>query len=158
MVEFSNPFETNSERKTPNTLRDKCCNSEMKTTFRISVHINVKLLHAEWILVRSGITIGPADPALQGGAPFQGGRKIVRKCGTFFGKLNCCNSNCTRFRLELYIFLDFFRHFHYFVGFRFSRKHLIKLLLRATGGAKWANGAPAGGHPKPTFRHCTSVA
>ena len=105
----------------------------------------------------SGVTIGPADPTLQGGA-VSGGRKIVRKCGTFFGKLNCSNSNCTRFRLELYIFLDFFRHFHYFVGFRFSRKHLIKLLLRATGGAKWANGAPAGGHPKPTFRHCTSVA
>ena len=104
MVEFSNPFETNSERKTPNTLRDKCCNSEMKTTFRISVHINVKLLHAEWILVRSGITIGPADPALQG-APLQGGgRKIARKCGTFFGKLNCSTSKSTGFRLKIYIF------------------------------------------------------
>ena len=51
----------------------------------------------------SGVTIGPADPALQGGA-VSGGRKIARKCGTFFGKLNCSTSKSTRLRLEMYIF------------------------------------------------------
>ena len=63
----------------------------------------------------SGVTIGPADPALQGGA-VSGGRKIARKCGTFYGKLNCSTSKNMRFRPEKYIFLDFHRHFHCLAG------------------------------------------
>ena len=37
--------------------------------------------------IGSGVTIGPEDPAMQGGAVF-GGRQIVKKCGTFSKKLN----------------------------------------------------------------------
>ena len=108
-------------------------------------------MHLQSNLQFSGVTIGPADPALQGGAVL-GGRKIARKCGTFFGKLNCSTSKSTRFKLEMYVFLDFDRHFHYFAGIWFQRKYFIKLSLGATGGAKWATGAPAGGRPYPTLR------
>ena len=83
----------------------------------------------------SGITIGPADPALQGGA-VSGVRKIARKYGTFFEKLNCSTSKSTRFRLEMYIFSDFYRHFHYFAGIWFLMKHLIKLPLGAPNGQR----------------------
>ena len=61
----------------------------------------------------SGVTIGPADPALQGGA-VSGGRKIARKCGTFFGKLNCSTSKSTRFGIEMYIFFRFLPSFSLF--------------------------------------------
>ena len=65
--------------------------------------------------MNSGVTIGPADPALLGGA-VSGGRQIAQKCGTFFGKLNCSTNKSTRFRPEMFVFLDFYRHFHYFAG------------------------------------------
>ena len=56
-----------------------------------------------YFLFSSGVTIGSADPALQGGA-ISGGRKIARKCGIFFGKLNCCTSKIMPFKLQMYIF------------------------------------------------------
>ena len=64
-------------------------------------------------LLISGVTIGPADPALQVGAVL-GGRKIARKCGTFFGKLNCSTSKSTRFRLKTYFFFKFLPSFSLF--------------------------------------------
>ena len=90
----------------------------------------------------SGVTIGPADPALQGGA-VSGGRQIARKCGTFFGKLNCSTSKSTRFRLEMHIFIRFLPPFSLFCW---------DLILKERG-AKWATGAPAGGRPYSTLRH-----
>ena len=64
----------------------------------------------------------PCWPRTAGGAVSGGGAcKIARKCRTFFGKLNCGTSKSTRFRLEMYIFFDFYRHFHYFDGIKFLK-------------------------------------
>ena len=103
--------------------------------------------------INSGVTIGPADPALQGGA-VSGGRKIARKCGTFFGKLNCSTSKSTRFRLEMYIFFRFLPSFSLFCRDLIFNETFNKTASR---GAKWATGAPAGGRPYPTLRHCWVV-
>ena len=92
----------------------------------------------------SGVTIGPADPALQGG------RKIARKYGTFFEKLNSSTSKSTRFRLEMYIFFRFLPSFSLFFRDLIFNETFNKTASR---GAKWATGAPAGGRPYPTLRH-----
>ena len=49
-----------------------------------------------------------------GGAVSGGGSaKLLENVDIFFGKLSCSTSKSTCFRLEMYIFLDFYLHFHY---------------------------------------------
>ena len=46
--------------------------------------------------------------------------------------------------------LDFYRDFNDCPGFCLSDEYVVF----GQGGAKLATGAPAGGRPSPTFRHC----
>ena len=101
----------------------------------------------------SGVTIGPADPALQGGA-VSGGRKIAQKCGTFFGKLNCSTSKSTRFRLEMHIFIRFLPSFSLFCRDLILKETFNKSASWGDRGRHMGDRGASRGRPYPTLRHC----
>ena len=67
----------------------------------------------------SGVTIGPADPALQG-APFQGGAKLLENVGHFSENLTVVLAKIRALGYKSTFFKDFYRHFHFLSGFGFK--------------------------------------
>ena len=104
--------------------------------------------HYDSLYPISGLTIGPADPALQGGA-VSGGRKIARKCGTFFGKLNCSTSKSTRFRLEMHIFIRFLPPFSLFCWDLILKETFNKSASWGDRGRQMGDGGASRGAPIP---------
>ena len=92
----------------------------------------------------SGVTIGSTNPPVLRRHRFRG-RKIAPRFGTFLGKLNCCTSKSTRFRLEMYIYYRFLPFSRFSQDLIVNLKHLIKLPSWCDRGTKWATGALIGG-------------